>query len=73
MMYFSVCIFRQCTFLWYFLTDALCYDADDAMWTCESLFLGLDRHHKAYELSVDLQFCEFKAVETGKVLLIVRQ
>jgi hypothetical protein len=24
----------------------------------------LDRHHRAYELSVDLQFCEFKAIET---------
>jgi hypothetical protein len=26
----------------------------------------LDRHHKAYKLSVDLRFCEFKAIETGR-------
>jgi hypothetical protein len=57
-----LCIFllgRQCTYLWYFLTEALWYDADAdvAMWTCESPFLRLDRHHKAYELSVYLQFC----------------
>jgi hypothetical protein len=28
--------------------------------------LKLDRHHRAYELSVDLQFCEFKAIEMGR-------
>jgi hypothetical protein len=31
---------------------------------CE--FLELDRHNRAYELSVDLRFCEFKAFETGR-------
>jgi hypothetical protein len=28
--------------------------------------LRLDRHNRAYELSVDLRICEFKAVETGR-------
>jgi hypothetical protein len=27
--------------------------------------LKLDRHHRAYELSMDLRFCEFKEIETG--------
>jgi hypothetical protein len=36
------------------------------MWTCESPLLQLDRHHRTYELSVDLPFCEFKAIEIGR-------
>jgi hypothetical protein len=35
-------------------------------WACESPLLELDRHHRDYELSVDLRFCEFKAIETGR-------
>jgi hypothetical protein len=28
--------------------------------------IKLGRYHRAYELSVDLWFCEFKAIETGR-------
>jgi hypothetical protein len=42
---------------------------DVAMWTCESRLLKLDRHHRAYELSVDLQFCDCEAIikELGSI------
>jgi hypothetical protein len=40
--------------------------ADVAMWTCESLLLKLDTHHRAYELSVNLRFCKYKAIGTGR-------
>jgi hypothetical protein len=33
---------------------------------CESPLLELDRHHRDNELSMDLRFCEFKAIETGR-------
>jgi hypothetical protein len=28
---------------------------------CESPLLGLDRHHRAYELLMDVQICKFEA------------
>jgi hypothetical protein len=41
--------------------------ADITVGTCEFLLFKLDRHYKAYELSVNLQFCKFEAMDaTGK-------
>jgi hypothetical protein len=37
--------------------------ADITVGTCEFPLLKLACHYKAYELSVDVQFCKFKAME----------
>jgi hypothetical protein len=39
---------------------------DIAVEICESPLLGLDRHHRAYELMVDVRLCEFEAMIMDK-------
>jgi hypothetical protein len=33
---------------------------------CGSPFLGIDRHHRAYELMVDVWLCKFEAANYGR-------